>query len=129
MRLPTIFYLYRMRLRVRLVQEMFAVTGIAVGVALLFASQVANTSLAGSVADLTNGLVGQSRLQVTARDPHGFSERLLSKIGQLPGVQISAPVLERSMNVLGPSGAETVDLIGVDARFVQLRGRLLTGVS
>jgi putative ABC transport system permease protein len=129
MRLSTIFYLYRMRLRVRLAQEMFAVTGIAVGVALLFASQVANTSLAGSVANLTNGLVGQSRLQVTARDPHGFGERLLTKIERLPGVQISAPVLERSVNVLGPGGAETVDLIGVDARFVQLKGRLLTGVS
>jgi putative ABC transport system permease protein len=129
MRLSTIFYLYRMRLRVRLVQELFAVTGIAVGVALLFASQVANTSLAGSVANLTNGLVGQSRLQVTARDPHGFSERLLTKIGQLPGVESSVPVVERSVDIVGPSGAQAVDLIGVDARFVGLKGRLLTGVS
>ena len=47
MRPSTIFYLYRVRLRARLVQELLAVVGIAVGVALLFASQVANTSLAG----------------------------------------------------------------------------------
>ncbi len=129
MRLSTIFYLYRVRLRARLVQEMLAVAGIAVGVALLFASQVANTSLAGSVTNLTNGLVGKSRLQVIARDPHGFSERLLTDVEQLPGVQVAAPVLERSVNVLGPRGAETVDLIGVTARFVQLEGRLLTSVS
>jgi putative ABC transport system permease protein len=129
MRLSTIFYLYRVRLRARLVQELLAVAGIAVGVALLFASQVANTSLAGSVANLTNGLVGKSRLQLTARDPHGFSERLLTDVEGLPGVQVAAPVLERSVNVVGPTGAETVDLIGVNARFVQLKGRLLTDVS
>jgi putative ABC transport system permease protein len=129
MRLSTIFYLYRVRLRVRLVQELLAVTGIAVGVALLFASQVANTSLAGSVANLTNGIVGNSRLQVISRSPSGFSEQLVSEIQQLPGVQVAAPVLERSVNVLGPGGTESVDLIGVNASFIQLKGKLLAGVS
>ena len=57
-----ILYLYRVRLRARLVPEALAMVGIAVGVALLFASQVANTSLNGSVRQLTSGLVGQSRL-------------------------------------------------------------------
>jgi putative ABC transport system permease protein len=129
MRLSTVFYLYRVRLRARLVQEMLAITGIAVGVALLFASQVANTSLAGSVTNLANGLVGQSRLQVVARDQYGFSERLLTQIEQLPGVQVAAPVLERSINIVGRRGAETVDLIGVNIRFIQLKGSLLTGTS
>jgi putative ABC transport system permease protein len=129
MRLSTIFYLYRVRLRARLVQELLAVAGIAVGVALLFASQVANTSLAGSVTHLTDGLVGKSRLQLTARDPHGFSERLLTDVQQLPGVLAAAPVLQRSVNVIGPSGRESVDLIGVDARFVRLEGQLLARVS
>ena len=127
MRLSTIFYLYRVRLRARLVQELLAVAGIAVGVALLFASQVANTSLAGSVTNLMNGLVGQSRLQVIARDQDGFSERLLTKIERLPGVEVAAPVLERSVNLVGRHGAETVDLIGVNVRFIQLKGSLLTG--
>lgn len=129
MRLSTIFYLYRVRLRARLVQELLAVAGIAVGVALLFASQVANTSLAGSVANLTNGIVGNSRLQVIARDPHGFSERLLAEIQELPGVQVAAPVLERSVSVRGAKSSETVDLIGVNGRFVQLKGQLLAGLS
>src|SRR6202035_2078594 len=129
MRPSTIFYLYRVRLRARLVQELLAVAGIAIGVALLFASQVANTSLAGSVTHLTDGLVGKSRLQLTARDPHGFSERLLSDVQRLPGVLAAAPVLQRSVNVIGPSGVESVDLIGVDARFVRLEGQLLADVS
>ena len=55
MRLSNIVRLYRVRLRSRIVQELFAVLGIAVGVALLFASQVASTSLDGSVRQLTDG--------------------------------------------------------------------------
>ena len=39
MRLSSIVRLYRVRLRARLTQELFAVLGIAIGVALLFASQ------------------------------------------------------------------------------------------
>jgi putative ABC transport system permease protein len=129
MRLSTIVYLYRVRLRARLVQELLAVAGIAVGVALLFASQVANTSLTGSVARLTDELVGTARLQLSARDPHGFSEGVLSEIKRLPDVQVAAPVLERSINVVGPRGGETVDLFGVDASIVRLNGRLLARVS
>jgi putative ABC transport system permease protein len=129
MRLSTIFYLYRVRLRVRLVQELFAVAGIAVGVALLFASQVANTSLTGSVANLTNQLVGTARLQIAARDSHGFDEQLLGQIRRLAGVQLAVPLLERSVNVVGPRGAETVDLLAVSTAFIQLKGRLLAHVT
>jgi putative ABC transport system permease protein len=128
-RLSTIFYLYRVRLRARLVQELLAVAGIAVGVALLFASQVSNTSLAGSVTRLTNGLVGNARLQLAARDPNGFSERLLIDIERLPGVGAAAPVLQRSGYVIGPTGEESVDLIGLDLGFVRLEGRLLSNMS
>ncbi len=129
MRLSTIFYLYRVRLRARLVQELLAVAGIAVGVALLFASQVANTSLSGSVTRLTNGLVGSARLQLAARDPQGFDENLLGKVEQLRGVRSAVPVLQRSAYVKGPHGQKSVDLIGLDAGFVRLQGRLLSHVS
>jgi putative ABC transport system permease protein len=129
MRLSTIFYLYRVRLRARLVQELLAVAGIAVGVALLFASQVANTSLSGSVTRLTNELVGTARLQLVARAPQGFDERLTSEVERLRGVSVAAPLLERSVNVVGPNGSETVDLIGLDRRFIQLNGSLLEHVS
>ncbi len=129
MRLSTIFYLYRVRLRARLVQELLAVAGIAVGVALLFASQVANTSLAGSVAHLTNGLIGDSRLQLIGRDPNGFDENLLAEVQRLPGVRLAAPVLERGVNVIGESGAKSVELIGVGPSFVSLNGKLLARVS
>jgi putative ABC transport system permease protein len=124
-----VLHLYRVRLRGRLVQESLAAVGIAVGVALLLASQIANASLKGSVSQLTSGVVGQSRLQIEARTPRGFSERLLREVQHLPGVRSAAPVLEVQTSVVGPSGARSVDLIGADPRFVGLGGELLQHLS
>jgi putative ABC transport system permease protein len=124
-----IVHLYRVRLRTRLVQELLAVVGIAVGVALLFASQVANTSLNGSVRQLTGGLVGNSRLQLAARGPDGFDGRLLKRVQALPGVRSAAPVLEAPAVVVGPHGSAPVTLIGADPRFVHLGGSLLQHFS
>ena len=118
-------HLYRVRLRSRLIQEGLAAVGIAVGVALLFASQVANTSLNGSVKQLTSGLVGQSRLQLEARGPDGFSEAVLGEVQRLPDVRAAAPVLQAQANVVGPDGAQPVELIGADPRFVHFGGSLL----
>ena len=124
-----ILHLYRVRLRSRFVQEALAVIGIAVGVALLFASQVANTSLNGSVGQLTSGLVGRSRLQLEARGPDGMPEGLLGDVQRLPGVRSAAPVLEAPANVIGPSGGQPVYLIGADPRFVRFGGTLLRHFS
>jgi putative ABC transport system permease protein len=128
-RASNIGWFYAVRLRARLVQELFAILGIAVGVALLFASQVANTSLSGSVEQLTSGIVGNSRLQLEARSPLGFSERLLGEVQRLPGVRQAAPVLEASAYLVGPDGRQAVDLIGLDPSFVHLDGALLRHFS
>ncbi|HEY7952540.1 MAG TPA: FtsX-like permease family protein [Solirubrobacteraceae bacterium] len=131
MRLSSILRLYRARLRARvvLVQELFAILGIAVGVALLFASQVASTSLNGSVRALTGGIVGESRLQLVAREPGGFDERLLGAVQRLPGVQAAVPVLEERAEVTGPKGVQSVDLIASDPRYAHLAGPLLRHFS
>jgi putative ABC transport system permease protein len=132
MSLSDILFLYRARLRARtvLVQECFAILGIAVGVALLFASQVASTSLTRSVTQLTSQIVGNTQFQLDARGPDGFSEQLLDKVRGLPGVQIALPVLEQQANVIGPGGAQrSVDLIGTDPRFAHFAGALLRRFS
>ncbi|MGA7703803.1 MAG: FtsX-like permease family protein [Solirubrobacteraceae bacterium] len=118
-------YLVRLKARAVLVQELFAILGIAVGVALLFASQVASTSLNGSVAQLTSGVIGRATLQLEARDSYGFSERLLGQVQRTPGVQTAVPVLEQRVGVIGPKGSENVDLIGVEPRMVRLASPLL----
>jgi putative ABC transport system permease protein len=131
MRLYDIAHLYRVRLKARgvVVQEGFAVVGIAVGVALLFASQVASTSLDGSVRQLASGIVGDSQYQLKARSPQGFPARLLGEAQRLAGVCVAIPVLERDVSVIGPSGTAPVDLIATEPRYVHLAGSLLAHFS
>ena len=131
MRLASILRIYRARLRVRivLVQELLAVTGLAVGVALLFASQVASTSLNRSVAQLTSDLVGNMQLQLQARSPEGFDKRLLGTVQRIPGVAEALPVLEEQADVIGPRGRESVDLLGTDPQFAHAGGPLLRHFS
>jgi putative ABC transport system permease protein len=118
-------YLVRLKARIILVQEAFVVLGIAVGVALLFASQIASTSLNGSVARLTNGVVGQSKYQLAARSSAGLREPFLGQVRRLPGVDGAIPVLEQQASISGPRGTRAVDLIATDPRSVKLAGPLL----
>jgi putative ABC transport system permease protein len=122
-----ILYLYRARLRARLVlvQELLAVLGIAVGVALLFASQVASTSLDGSIRQLTEGIVGDASLQLLARDPRGFEEGLLGEVRRLPGVSGAEPVLEARATVIGPAGWRAIELFASEPRGAHLGSSLL----
>jgi putative ABC transport system permease protein len=120
-----VLHLYRVRLRARLLQELFAIVGIAAGVALLFASQVASSSLSSSVAQLSHGIVGNATLQLVARDSRGFEESLLAKVRHIPGVHAAAPLLEESANAVGPKGSASVELVGADASLSELGGSLV----
>ena len=120
-----VLHLYRVRLRARLVQECFAVVGIAAGVALLFASQVASQSLSSSVAQLSHGIVGNATLQLLARDPHGFAEGCSAQVRAIPGVRVAAPLLEASANAIGPKGSDSVELVGADSSLAELGGALV----
>ncbi|HEY5261223.1 MAG TPA: FtsX-like permease family protein [Solirubrobacteraceae bacterium] len=129
MRIGNVLHLYRVRLRARALQECFAVIGITAGVALLFASQIASASLSSSVGQLNSGIVGAAKLQLTARDAHGFPEKLVGEVRRLPGVRVAAPLLEVDANVLGPKGSESVELVGADGSLLQLKGALVHKVG
>jgi putative ABC transport system permease protein len=122
-------HLYRVRLRARFWQECFAILGIAAGVALLFASQVANSSLQSSVSQLSRGIAGNATLQLLARDPHGFPAGTLARVRAIPGVRVAAPVLESGARASGPRGSASVQLIGADTSLSQLGGALVRGTS
>jgi putative ABC transport system permease protein len=125
MRLVNMLHLYRVRLRSRLLQECFAVIGIAAGVALLFASQIASNSLSSSVAQLSQGIVGSAKLQLLARDPRGFDQRLLARVRHTAGVKLAAPLLEANANAVGPRASRSVELIGADQSLTRLGGTLV----
>ncbi|HYM55501.1 MAG TPA: ABC transporter permease, partial [Solirubrobacteraceae bacterium] len=118
--------LYRVRLRARLLQECFALVGIAAGVALLFASQVSTSSLKSSVAELSHGILGNATLQLLARDPTGFPESTLRDVRHIPGVHVAAPLLEAGANAIGPRSRRSVELIGADSSLSELGGTLVS---
>lgn len=131
MSLSDILALYRARLGAKavLVQEALAIAGIAVGVALLFASQVASTSLSHSVEQLTHQITGNTQYQLDARGPNGLDEHLLTRVRDLSGVQTAFPVLEQQASVIGTRKERSVDLIGVDPLFIHVSGPLLRRFS
>ncbi len=116
-------------MRAVVVQELLAVLGIGVGVALLFASQVASTSLNGSVSELTRDLVGNMQLQLQARGPQGFDKQLLYSVRRIPGVAQALPVLQQQADVIGPNGREAVTLLGAAPNFAHSGGPLLRRFS
>jgi putative ABC transport system permease protein len=129
--LGEILFVFRARLKERAVlgQEALAVIGISVGVALLFASQVASHSLDGSIRQLNQQLVGRTQYQLDARGSEGFPESVTREASMLPGVTAALPLLEQQAIVLGPHGQASVVLIGADPHFANFGGPLLRRFS
>lgn len=118
----TLLYLYGWRLRAHPFQELFAGAGIAVGVALLFAVQVANTSMTGSAAETVAAITGHAQLELAARDDQGFDERLTRAVRAIDGVRVAAPVLDRRGVIAGPDDSRAVIFVGIDPTLAQLGG-------
>jgi putative ABC transport system permease protein len=123
-KLSNIASLWWIRLRARLGQELLALIGIAVGVALLFAALVANASLVGSFQRTMNGVVGDARFQLTARGAGAMDEAMTAAVQRLPGVQAAAPILEVRAQVVGPDGARSVVMIGVTSDYTRVNGTI-----
>ena len=116
-------YLYRNRLRVHAAQELLAGLGVAVAVALVSATLIANGSIAGSAGEVVHRVIGPANLQVRARGPEGFSESLLARVERLAGVRQAAPLLEATATLVGPSGRRVaVYLAGADLGLATLDG-------
>jgi putative ABC transport system permease protein len=122
MRTSTLVRLYRIRLRDHRVQELLAGSGIAVGVALVFGVLVANTSATGSAREVLNAVNGSAQLQLAARSTEGFSEQLAEKASTLSGVQDSAYLLRVNAMIVGPSGRQSIQLVGVTAGLIGFGG-------
>jgi putative ABC transport system permease protein len=127
-KLVNVAALYGMRLRAQFGQELLALVGIAVGVSLLFAALVANTSLTASFERVTSGIVGDARFQLAARGGATMDDRL-AEIRRLPGVAAAAAVLEVRGEVRGPGGRRSIVLFGVTPEFADLNGSLTRGFN
>jgi putative ABC transport system permease protein len=123
MRPYAMLYLYRRRLRVHAVPELLAGLGVAIAVALVFATIVAGASISGSAGEAAHTVLGPASLQIGARGADGFDERLLARVERLPGVKQAAPLLEQTATLAAAGGRRvTVDLAGADTSLVVLDG-------
>jgi putative ABC transport system permease protein len=124
MRLVALAYLYARRLRTHPVQELLAGAGIAIGVALTFAVQVANHSVTGSAAESARSITGSAALQLAARSPAGVDERIVARVRRIQGVRRATGLLEqRAVVVLGDARAP-VHVAGVEPGINELGGLL-----
>ena len=116
---------YWRRVRKHPGQELFATAGIAVGVGLVFAVLIANTSIAGSAEQLVRGITGSADVQIAARTGAGFDERMLARVERVPGVTGAAPLLRTRIALRGPGGTEAIELLGGTSSIGELGGRLM----
>jgi putative ABC transport system permease protein len=108
MSLSALIYFYARRLRSHPVQEALTGLGVAVGIALVFAVQVANGSITSGSGHVVRSITGVADLQMRARSAAGLEERLVSKVSALPGIRLVAPVLSLSGTVRAPGGRTAV---------------------
>ncbi len=123
MRPTDLVYFYRRRLRVHAVPELLAGIGVAIAVALVFATLVASASISGSAGELVHTVIGPASLQIRARGSEGMPFGMLARVESLPGVKQAGPLLEQTATIVGPSGSRvTVDLASTDTSLVVLDG-------
>ena len=123
MRPYVLIYLYRNRLRVHTAQELLAGLGVAVAVALVLATLVANASIAGSAGEVVRAAAGSATLQLEARGPDGVPGQLLERVEELPGVKRAAPLLEQTATVRAANGRSvTVTITGTTVGLATIDG-------
>jgi putative ABC transport system permease protein len=130
MRFSGLLYFYGRRLRTRPVQELLAGAGIAIGVALVFAVQIANSSITDASSAIVRGIAGTASLQLRARDANGLDERLLKRVQRLPGVALAAPILDQNASLVGNNGRRvSVDLASAAPSLLALGGGITHSIS
>jgi putative ABC transport system permease protein len=112
MSLSALIYFYGRRLRTHPVQEALAGLGIAVGVALVFAVQVASSSITSASSQVVKSIVGSADLQLRARSAAGVDQGVADRVRALPGVRAAVPVLYITGTARGPNGHEVTVQLG-----------------
>jgi putative ABC transport system permease protein len=121
-RFSALWSLYRRWLEVHAAKEVWAGFGIAVGVALVFAVQVANGSITTSAKQILHRITGDASVQLAARDPRGFDGRMVELVRGLPGVERAAPLLEQRATIVYGGRRVAVDFVGIDRELSSLGG-------
>lgn len=86
-------------LAARRLRTTLTILGVALGVALVTATLIANQAASETVRRAAAELFGKAELRVRAFDSAGFTPRAITTLRRLPGVKAAAPVGERHLTV------------------------------
>ena len=90
-------------------RTVLSIVGIALGIAVLFASLATDAGISASIDRTVRDLVGRADLRVESFGATGLSPDSLAAIEDAPGVEVAAPALQRRTFLL-PAGSDTADL-------------------
>jgi putative ABC transport system permease protein len=96
-----------------------SVVGIALGIAVLYASLATDAGISASIDRTVRDLVGRADLRIQSFGPAGLTAETLSAIEDAPGVTLAAPALQRR-TYLSPAvddpntSAAPVTAVGID---------------
>lgn len=124
LRLRALLGFYVARVREHPLQELLAASGIAVGVALVYAVMASSASITGSAEQIVDGVAGDASLQVTARTDRGIDASLVDEIREIDGVSRAVPLLRSNVTLAGPDGHRSVQMVGATPELAALGGDL-----
>lgn len=124
LRLRALLGFYVARVREHPMQEILGGSGIAVGVALVYAVLVSSSSITGSAAQVLDGVAGEASLQVTARSDRGFPADLADRVRRVEGVRRAVPMLRSNVMLVGPNGRRSVQMVAATPELAALGGQL-----
>ena len=93
-----------------------SIVGIALGIAVLYASLATDAGISASIDRTVRDLVGRADLRIEAFGPTGLTAESLAAIEAAPGVSIAAPALERRTYLVPGVGQPDTSLAGHGAR-------------
>ena len=88
-------------------------TGMALGVAVVFSVDIANQSAKRAFALSLDAITGRTTHQIFAGSD-GVDEKLYTQLRTDIGFRQSAPLIEGAVTLDGPDGSETLQLLGID---------------
>jgi putative ABC transport system permease protein len=104
---------------VRRLRSLLTIVGIALGVAVLFASLAVNAGIDRSITRTVEDLVGKADLRVSAFQEQGLAASSVSAIRNTLGVRVAAPIVEERTYLRPPIDATNpvtapVTVLGID---------------
>ncbi|KRC54070.1 MULTISPECIES: FtsX-like permease family protein [unclassified Nocardioides] len=112
----------RWRLWKHPLRSALTIVGISAGVTLMVVVQAVNATLQAPFDGYAKQLFGDATLQVDAQSPSGVDQKVVTDLRRVRGVEVVAPMIERSAVLYAGRESHDVPLLGIDQAFSELGG-------